>query len=436
MARPRARIGSYRLHKASGQAITTIKGKIYYLGPDGSPRSRAEYDRLVDETTSRARRQARQPPPRTDLTVAELCVEFVEHATTYYTKNGKPTSEIHSVRRAVQTLRQLYAHTRVDAFGPLALKSCRDRWVADGLTRGGVNRLARIVKTVFRWGVENELVPAEVWQALTAVGGLKRGRTPAGETQPVRPVPDELLLPTLEAAQPMVRAMIRVQLLTGMRPGELLQMRGTDFDTSATVWAYRPNSHKLEHQGHERIVFLGPEAQAELTPSLRAAPDECLFGPKQLREFDLRHRTGPTAPHRIGAADPQASTPARPVLEERLHPGDPSRLGPGEGRALGTQPAPSQRRDDAAGPLRHRGRQGHPRPHEHPDDPDLCRGRPTADGLHHGGGGVMNRDKKPGPQGRSFRPGSLATPKRFDATQTSGGPTASACLTDRSRSTA
>lgn len=55
----RARIGSDRLHKASGQAITTIKGKMDYLGPYGSPRSRDEYDRLVDETTSRARRQAR-----------------------------------------------------------------------------------------------------------------------------------------------------------------------------------------------------------------------------------------------------------------------------------------------------------------------------------------------------------------------------------------
>lgn len=83
MVRVRARIGSYRLHKVSGQAITTIKAKKYGLGPYGSPRSRAEYDRLTEQTTAQVRKQPRPPRSRSDLTVAELCAEFVEHATMY-----------------------------------------------------------------------------------------------------------------------------------------------------------------------------------------------------------------------------------------------------------------------------------------------------------------------------------------------------------------
>ncbi len=33
-----------------------------------------------------------------------------------------------------------------------------------------------------------------------------------------------------------------VQLLTGMRPGEAVVMRGLDLDTSGPVWFYRPGS--------------------------------------------------------------------------------------------------------------------------------------------------------------------------------------------------
>ena len=40
---------SYRLHKASGQGIVTIKGRDYYLGRFGSPESYQAYDRTLAE---------------------------------------------------------------------------------------------------------------------------------------------------------------------------------------------------------------------------------------------------------------------------------------------------------------------------------------------------------------------------------------------------
>ena len=45
-------------------------------------------------------------------------------------------------------------------------------------------------------------------------------------------------------------------------------MRTCDLETSGRVWSYVPASHKTEHHGIERIVFLGPQAQAVLTPFL------------------------------------------------------------------------------------------------------------------------------------------------------------------------
>jgi hypothetical protein len=38
---------SYRHHKPSGQAVVTLNGKDYYLGPWGTKTSRDAYDRLV-----------------------------------------------------------------------------------------------------------------------------------------------------------------------------------------------------------------------------------------------------------------------------------------------------------------------------------------------------------------------------------------------------
>ena len=46
------------------------------------------------------------------------------------------------------------------------------------------------------------------------------------------------------------QAMIQLQRLTGMRPGEVVIMRTADIDTTGSVWHYLPASHKTEHHGH------------------------------------------------------------------------------------------------------------------------------------------------------------------------------------------
>ena len=44
---PKNRIPSYRLHKATGQAVVVLNGRSHYLGIFGSPESRAKYDDLI-----------------------------------------------------------------------------------------------------------------------------------------------------------------------------------------------------------------------------------------------------------------------------------------------------------------------------------------------------------------------------------------------------
>ncbi|MCA9027766.1 MAG: tyrosine-type recombinase/integrase [Planctomycetaceae bacterium] len=74
--------------------------------------------------------------------------------------------------------------------------------------------------------------------------------------------------------------MIELQGLTGMRPGEILILRPGDM-TMDEVWKYRPESHKMEHHGKERIIFLGEKAQAILRPWLDRHSESYCFQPAQ-----------------------------------------------------------------------------------------------------------------------------------------------------------
>ena len=106
--------------------------------------------------------------------------------------------------------------------------------------------------------MKEELVPGTVYHALQTVEGLRRGRSDARETEPVKPVPNAFVDDTVAKAPPIIADMIKLQLLTGIRPGELVIMRGIDLDTSSPIWQYTPAKHKTQQHGHSRVVAIGP----------------------------------------------------------------------------------------------------------------------------------------------------------------------------------
>jgi integrase len=251
----RARIPSYRLHKQSGQAVVTLPDgfgnrRDVLLGKYGTSQSRAEYARVIAEWEANGRRLPRPADAGPELSVNELILSYWRFAEGYYRKNGQPTKQLDRVQRSLRPVRELYGHTPARDFGPKALKAVRERMVQAGWRRGYVNSCIGCVKRLFKWAVENELVPPSVYQGLMAVGGLKKGRTEARETERVRPVADEHVEAVLPLLTPPVRAMVRVQRLSGMRPGEVVLMRPCDIDRArGLTWVYRPESHKTEHHG-------------------------------------------------------------------------------------------------------------------------------------------------------------------------------------------
>lgn len=286
-------IPSYLHHKKTGQAFVKLNGRFHYLGEWGSESSKVEYERLITQWLA----NGRVLPDREPISVGEILLAYIDFAKGYYRKNGELSKEFAAMKDALRPVRRLFAHSLAQDFGPLSLKAVQERMVADGLARTTVNNRIARVKRVFKWATERELVPPSVFHGLQSVAGLRRGRTRAPEPEPIRPVAFEHVEAVIPHVSPPVAAMIRLQWLTGMRPGEVVLMRGDDIDQSGSVWVYRPARHKTEHHGIERCVALGPKAQAILIPWLGRLPDdEYLFSPKEAATWaSERKRRRPSA---------------------------------------------------------------------------------------------------------------------------------------------
>jgi hypothetical protein len=184
----------YRKHRASGQAIVTLSSQDVYLGPHGTKVSRLEYDRQVAEWLARGRR----PDDADDgqaamITVVELIAAYKRFAESYYRKNGEITNEVTAILSAAAIVKRLYAREPASAFGPLKLQAVQQAMILAGWSRKHFNKqLGRVVR-MFGWGGSQELVSANVAQALREVKGLHKGRTQARETAPVMPVEDSVV---------------------------------------------------------------------------------------------------------------------------------------------------------------------------------------------------------------------------------------------------
>jgi integrase len=192
------------------------------------------------------------------------------------------TTQISYVNYALREMKELYGRSPVSDFGPLALRAIQQRLVDERkFYRKTVNSITQQVRRVFKWGASLEMIPAEIYQALATVPGLRTGRTKAKESKPVLPVDESLVDATLPYLSPVVADMVRFQRLTGCRPGEVCQLRPMDLDHTGEVWQYRPESHKTQHHGRERIIFIGPKAQAMLLPYLARDAAAYCFTPAE-----------------------------------------------------------------------------------------------------------------------------------------------------------
>lgn len=168
-----------------------------------------------------------------------------------------------------------FARLPVSMFGPNALKRVRQIWIDRGLTRSGIVKNQRRLARIFRWAVAEELAPPAIIQALSAVPGLRKDRS---EAPPVLHVKIDVVVRILPYLHLTVGDMVRFQLLTGGRPGEVCKMRPCCID----LCGYRVEGHKTEHHGRNRTVYIGPLAQELLAPYLLRPANTHCFSPLEV----------------------------------------------------------------------------------------------------------------------------------------------------------
>lgn len=288
---PSKHIPTYRLHRPTGQAVVTLRcsatgrRRDVYLGQHDTAESRVEYGkalarwedagRVLDgaEVTPRVPKRA----VRADSVAALVLAYWRERKAA-----GISEAQLGAIHVTLRVLRSSAGRMRAVDFGPKALLEVREAMVERGWARGTVNARVRIVQQAFRFGVVAELVPVEIHQALKCVEPLRRGQQGVREGKRVLPVPDADVAAVEPHVSPQVWALIRLQLLTGARPGELVGLRAVDLDTAGKVWQATLTSHKSAYRGRPRTVLFGPAAQAVLKPFLAGRPIvQPLFSPKE-----------------------------------------------------------------------------------------------------------------------------------------------------------
>jgi integrase len=231
--------------------------------------------------------------PQDDRTVGEVLDLFTTYSLTRFDRlhavdDRDPSSakriaerraeHASNLKRALGAAERLHGTTPVESFGPRALKGIREVLIDAGHCRKTVNHDIRLLQSCFRWAASEELVQAATWQGISTVKALRQGESEAVEHAAVKPVDAADMVVTLaHVKQESVVAMVWLQVTTGMRPGEVVRLRGCDIDRTTDVWEFKPVSHKGSRRGHERVIPMGPLAQTYLQPWLSADPQAWCF---------------------------------------------------------------------------------------------------------------------------------------------------------------
>lgn len=269
-----------------GRAFSVVPrsdGTRVYFGRYGTDEAEKRYQAWLSDVLAELATGEPEPQKSRSVTVAELAVKYLDWSVQNHS-SGEYRNNCETIERLLAPRCGL---SRARDFGPNDLRKFQLSLAAEQVgdaprfARSTVNNHVKRVRRFFRWCQSRELVPPGTVQELETVEVLKRGRSPARETEPVQPVPRavwEATLPWLHLkAHLPIKTMIQVQFWCGMRPGEVCSLRPCDIDRTHEVWLYRPQAHKTAHHGKTLIKAIPPPAQSLLEPLLDGPADVPIF---------------------------------------------------------------------------------------------------------------------------------------------------------------
>ncbi len=288
MPRKKSQLRLPKLRRGTNnQAFIEYKLKRHYLGVWGTDEVNQRYAECLKQIVS-----AKQVVPRkrakseTECTLNGLIQRYLQTA-----EMRSSPKEFREDKRALLNLSDFCGTTPGDEFGPLALTAfqtycmtlkdqrAKDQAAAQLVSRTYVNKIVKRVRHFIKWCCANEKIPAEQYHKLQTVRPLMIGDPGTRESDPILPVDDEIVQATLPFMKPVIATMVQMQLLCGMRPGEVCRMKMSDIDRKLDIWLYKVQRHKRTRNGQVLYKALNVTAQAVLKDYLREDPDEPLFSP-------------------------------------------------------------------------------------------------------------------------------------------------------------
>lgn len=195
-------------------------------------------------------------------TISERVSEYQSYANDYYRKpSGRPTTEAKSIEYTLRHLVSLFGDLEPNNFKPSHLRKLQSHFEDQGWTRQTVNQRIDKVRRFFSWCVEYEYANAMTHYALKNVKQLKKGRCNAPENRDVKAPAWGNIQKVIAKLHHENQAMVRIQMLTGMRSSELCNMQAEDIEVKSDVWIYRPKEHKGDLYNSKEIV-LGKRCQS------------------------------------------------------------------------------------------------------------------------------------------------------------------------------
>ena len=112
---------------------------------------------------------------------------------------------------------------------------------------------------------------------------------------------------------PQLKAIVRIQVATGARPSEILNMRPCEIDRTGPEWVYRPKMHKNAKRGKTRAIPLVGDAKEAVIDFLNRPSDAYCFSPKEAVKWNNTQkraaRKSKVQPSQIDRSRPDARKP-------------------------------------------------------------------------------------------------------------------------------
>ena len=259
-------------------------GKTFSFGIDYRI-AKIRFDQLKGEWLANGRRLPGESdlPAAPELAIQELYDRYTDYRRARDGASWQRTGR-YRVRYSFEMALELYGALMAKDFSPRKLEEVRTRIIEDDkVCRAVINMRIREIKRAFRWAAANELVPGDVWKALDAVEGLRRGEFGVRDNPPREAVSEADVMATVPYLSRQVRSLVLLIWHTGARPSEIFGMSPACIDRNDKTWVMPLEEHKTAKKGKRREIVFGPKARDVLRPWLDRCPppdpNKPLFSP-------------------------------------------------------------------------------------------------------------------------------------------------------------